>query len=90
MPKSCKTDVRIVSVFRKSKLTDSEFLQEILARVMVSSKAYYMSKSTKPELSLNKEECEEEGEMVNVRYVSRGDSVTDNMGSSAVGEISLC
>ena len=90
MPKSCKTDVRIVSVFRKSKLTDSEFLQEILARVMVSSKAYYMSKSTKPELSPNKEECEEEGEMVNVRYVSRGDSVTDNMGSSAVGEISLC
>jgi hypothetical protein len=89
MPKSCKTDVRIVSVFRKSKLTDSEFLQEILARVMVSSKAY-MSKSTKLDLSPDKEECEEEGEMVNVRYVSRGDSVTDNMGSSAVGEISLC
>ena len=93
MPKSCKTDVRIVSVFRKSKLTDSEFLQEILARVMVSSKAY-MSKSTKLDLSPDKEECEEEceeeGEMVNVRYVSRGEIFTDDGGSSAVAEISLC
>jgi hypothetical protein len=91
MQQSNKTDVRIVSVFRKSKLNDTEFLQEILDRVMVGSNAY-MSKFTKLNLAPKKEEGEheEEGEMVNVRYVSRGDCFMDHIGSSAVGEITLC
>ena len=92
MQQSNKTHVRIVSVFRKSKLNDTEFLQEILDRVMVGSNAY-MSKFTKLNLAPKKDEGEDEGdegEMVNVRYVSRGDCFTDNDWSSAVGEITLC
>ena len=90
MPKSSKSNVRIVPVFRKSNLTDSEFLQEILARVIVASNAY-AAKNDKHYLDPNKEEeGEEEGEMVNVRYVSRGEIFTDDGGSSAVAEISLC
>ena len=86
MPKSSKSNVRIVPVFRKSNLTDSEFLQEILARVIVASNAYVV-KNDKHYLDPKKEE---EGEMVNVRYVSRGEIFTDDGGCSTSVEISLC
>ena len=90
MPKSSKSNVRIVPVFRKSNLTDSEFLQEILARVIVASNAYAV-KNDKHYLDPKKEkEEEEEGEMVNVRYVSRGEFFTDDGGCSTSVEISLC
>ena len=87
MPKSSKSNVRIVPVFRKVKLTDSEFLQEILDRVIVASKAY-VAKNDKHYLEPKKEE--EEGEMVNVRYVSRGEIFTHDGGCSTSVEISLC
>ena len=97
MPKSSKSNVRIVPVFRKSNLTDSEFLQEILARVIVASNAYaakndkhYLDPKKEEEEGEEEEGEEEEGEMVNVRYVSRGEIFTDDGGSSAVAEISLC
>ena len=86
MPKSSKSNVRIVPVFRKSNLTDSEFLQEILARVIVASNAYAV-KNDKHYLDPKKEEA---GEMVNVRYVSRGEIFTDDGGCSTSVEISLC
>ena len=92
MPKSSKSNVRIVPVFRKSNLTDSEFLQEILARVIVASNTYAV-KNDKHYLDPKKEEKEEEGEegeMVNVRYVSRGEIFTDDGGCSTSVEISLC
>jgi hypothetical protein len=91
MAKSSKANVRIVPVFRKANLTDIEFLQEILTRVIVASKAY-VAKNDKRQLEPKKEEGEEgeEGEMVNVRYVSRGYFFTDDVGSSVAAEISLC
>jgi hypothetical protein len=88
MPKSSKADVRIIPVFRKANLTDSDFLQEILDRIIVNSTAY-MAKNDKLPLEL-KEEEKEEGEIVNVRYVSRSEIVTDDGSCSASAEISLC
>ena len=88
MPKSSKADVRIIPVFRKANLTDSDFLQEILDRIIVNSTAY-MAKNDKLPLEL-KEEEKEEGEIVNVRYVSRGEIGTDDGSCSASAEISLC
>ena len=88
MPKSSKADVRIIPVFRKANLTDSDFLQEILDRIIVNSTAY-MAKNDKLPLELKKEE-KEEGEIVNVRYVSRSEIVTDDGSCSASAEISLC
>jgi hypothetical protein len=88
MPKSSKADVRIIPVFRKANLTDSDFLQEILDRIIVNSTAY-MAKNDKLPLELKKEE-KEEGEIVNVRYVSRGEIGTDDGSCSASAEISLC
>ena len=88
MPKSSKADVRIIPVFRKANLTDSDFLQEILDRIIVNSTAY-MAKNDKLPLEL-KEEEKEEGEIVNVRYVSRSEIVTDDGICSASAEISLC
>jgi hypothetical protein len=88
MPKSSKADLRIIPVFRKANLTDSDFLQEILDRIIVNSTAY-MAKNDKLPLELKKEE-KEEGEIVNVRYVSRSEIVTDDGICSASAEISLC
>jgi len=88
MPKSSKADVRIIPVFRKANLTDSDFLQEILDKIIVNATAY-MAKNDKLPLEL-KEEEKEEGEIVNVRYVSRGEIGTDDGSCSASAEISLC
>jgi hypothetical protein len=88
MPKSSKADVRIIPVFRKANLTDSDFLQEIMDRIIVNATAY-MAKNDKLPLEL-KEEEKEEGEIVNVRYVSRSEIVTDDGICSASAEISLC
>jgi hypothetical protein len=97
MPKSSKAEARIVPVFRKSNLTDGEFLQEILARIMAAS-TDYVSKLDKRILETKTEDCEdaedtedpEEGNIVNVRYVSRNEICTDNGVCSASAEISLC
>jgi hypothetical protein len=97
MPKSSKAEARIVPVFRKSNLTDGEFLQEILARIMAASNDY-VSKLDKRILETKTENCEdaedpedpEEGNIVNVRYVSRNEICTDNGVCSASAEISLC
>ena len=97
MPKSSKAEARIVPVFRKSNLTDGEFLQEILARIMAASNDY-VSKLDKRILETKTEDCEdpedpeypEEGNIVNVRYVSRNEICTDNGVCSASAEISLC
>ena len=97
MPKSSKAEARIVPVFRKSNLTDGEFLQEILARIMDAS-TDYVSKLDKRILETKTEDCEdaedtedpEEGNIVNVRYVSRNEICTDNGVCSASAEISLC
>jgi len=92
MPKSSKADVRIIPVFRKANLTDSDFLQEIMDRIIVNATAY-MAKNDKLPLELKEEEKEEEkeeGEIVNVRYVSRGEIGTDDGSCSASAEISLC
>ena len=94
MPKSSKAEARIVPVFRKSNLTDGEFLQEILARIMAASNDY-VSKLDKRILDTKTEDCEdaedaEEGNIVNVRYVSRNEICTDNGVCSASAEISLC
>ena len=88
MPKSSKADVRIIPVFRKANLTDSDFLQEIMDRIIVNATTY-MAKNDKLPLELKKEE-KEEGEIVNVRYVSRGEIGTDDGSCSASAEISLC
>ena len=88
MPKSSKADVRIIPVFRKANLTDSDFLQEIMDRIIVNATTY-MAKNDKLPLEL-KEEEKEEGEIVNVRYVSRGEIGTDDGSCSASAEISLC
>ena len=88
MPKSSKADVRIIPVFRKANLTDSDFLQEIMDRIIVNATTY-MAKNDKLPLEL-KEEEKEEGEIVNVRYVSRSEIVTDDGICSASAEISLC
>jgi len=88
MPKSSKADVRIIPVFRKANLTDSDFLQEIMDRIIVNATTY-MAKNDKLPLEL-KEEEKEEGEIVNVRYVSRSEIVTDDGSCSASAEISLC
>jgi hypothetical protein len=94
MPTSSKAEARIVPVFRKSNLTDGEFLQEILARIMAASNDY-VSKLDKRILDTKTEDCEdaedaEEGNIVNVRYVSRNEICTDNGVCSASAEISLC
>ena len=91
MPTSSKAEARIVPVFRKSNLTDGEFLQEILARIMAASNDY-VSKLDKRILETKTENCEdaEEGNIVNVRYVSRNEICTDNGVCSASAEISLC
>jgi hypothetical protein len=94
MPKSSKAEARIVPVFRKSNLTDGEFLQEILARIMAASNDY-VSKLDKRILETKTEDTEdpeypEEGNIVNVRYVSRNEICTDNGVCSASAEISLC
>ena len=100
MPTSSKAEARIVQVFRKSNLTDGEFLQEILARIMAAS-TDYVSKLDKRILETKTEDCEdteypedtedpEEGNIVNVRYVSRNEICTDNGVCSASAEISLC
>ena len=97
MPTSSKAEARIVQVFRKSNLTDGEFLQEILARIMAASNDY-VSKLDKRILETKTEDCEdaedtedpEEGNIVNVRYVSRNEICTDNGVCSASAEISLC
>lgn len=100
MPKSSKAEARIVPVFRKSNLTDGEFLQEILARIMAASNDY-VSKLDKRILETKTENCEdaedpedpedpEEGNIANVRYVSRNEICTDNGVCSASAEISLC
>tara|TARA_B110000858_G_scaffold187644_1_gene232178 strand:+ start:972 stop:1226 length:255 start_codon:yes stop_codon:yes gene_type:complete len=83
------TEVRIVPVFRKANLTDSEFLQEIVDRIMVASKAY-VSKLDNRILETKEEESECKGDVVNVRYVSRSEICMEVGGCSAVGEISLC
>ena len=91
MPTSSKAEARIVQVFRKSNLTDGEFLQEILARIMAASNDY-VSKLDKRILETKTEDTEdtEEGNIVNVRYVSRNEICTDNGVCSASAEISLC
>jgi|TARA_B110000967_G_scaffold194506_1_gene223079 hypothetical protein len=88
MPKSSKAEVRIVPVFRKSNLTDCEFLTDILARIMIASKGYVSKIIDKRILEAKPVDCEdeEEGDIVNVRYVIRaGDD-----GCAAAAEISLC
>jgi len=91
MPKSSKAEARIVPVFRKSNLTDSEFIQEILARIMVASNDY-VSKLDKRILDTKTEECEdeEEGDIVNVRYITRSEICTDNGVCNVSAEIGLC
>jgi|TARA_B110000967_G_C18876153_1_gene558395 hypothetical protein len=91
MPKSSKAEARIVPVFRKSNLTDSEFIQEILARIMVASNDY-VSKLDKRILDTKTEECEdeEEGDIVNVRYITRSEICTDDGVCNVSAEIGLC
>jgi hypothetical protein len=91
MTKSSKAEARIVPVFRKSNLTDSEFIQEILARIMVASNDY-VSKLDKRILDTKTEECEdeEEGDIVNVRYITRSEICTDDGVCNVSAEIGLC
>ena len=89
MPTTSKAEARIVKVFRKSNLTDGEFLQEILDRIMVASNDY-VSNNDERILDTKTEDCEDEGEIVNVRYVSRSEICTDNGECSVSSEISLC
>jgi len=103
MPTSSKAEARIVQVFRKSNLTDGEFLQEILARIMAASNDY-VSKYHKRILKTKTEDCEdtedaedsedaedaEDGDIVNVRYISRSEICTDEGVCSTTAEISLC
>jgi hypothetical protein len=91
MPKSSKAEARIVPVFRKSNLTDSEFIQEILARIMVASNDY-VSKLDKRILDTKTEECEDEdeGDIVNVRYITRSEICTDDGVCNVSAEIGLC
>jgi hypothetical protein len=94
MPKSSKAEARIVQVFRKSNLTDGEFLQDILARIIVASNDY-VSTLDKRILDTKTEECEdndddEEGDIVNVRYITRSEICTDDGVCNVSAEIGLC
>jgi hypothetical protein len=90
MTKSSKAEARIVPVFRKSNLTDSEFIQEILARIMVASNNY-VSTLDNHILETKTEECqdEEEGDIVKVRYITRSEICTDDGVCNVSAEIIL-